>query len=104
MNRYGNILRASPPVGANGPGGRPPAGAYPGPASWAPVHPPPTASPRPPTGPKLADSGPVDCQAEQTSRRPAASLPSHITVLSTVQNLESTSLCGVLQWKLGGLD
>ena len=36
--------------GRQRPGGRPPASAIPGPASWGPVHPPLTAGPRPPSG------------------------------------------------------
>ena len=42
------MLRAWPPMGANGPGPQPPAGSFPGPASQPPLHPPPTAGPRPP--------------------------------------------------------
>ena len=41
-------MGASPPLASNGPGPRPPAGAFPGTASQPPVHPPLTAGPRPP--------------------------------------------------------
>ena len=47
-NVFGYLLRAWPPLASNGPGPRPPAGAFPGTASQPPVHPPPTAGPRPP--------------------------------------------------------